>query len=73
MTENEIEKEKMDREKSCGLAIRDVLKTHNCILTVPSIDISTGKILPTIQIRANPQPLPTVEKPPEELPEPSEE
>jgi len=47
--------EMMERREVCGKAIREVLKTHNCILTVPSIDISTGRILPTIQIKAVPR------------------
>ncbi len=46
--------EQQARVEKCGEAIKALLAEHRCILTVPTIDISTGRVFPEIQLRAQP-------------------
>lgn len=50
----EQEAEQQARVEKCSEAIKNLLKEHNCILTVPTLDISTGRMFPQIQLRAQP-------------------
>ncbi len=48
----EQEAEQTARVNKCSEGIRALLKEHRCILTVPTLDISTGRMFPQIQLRA---------------------
>ncbi len=50
----EQEAEQTARVNKCSEGIKALLKEHRCILTVPTLDISTGRMFPQIQLRAQP-------------------
>jgi hypothetical protein len=43
------------RAQACGKELRDLLKKYNCAITVPTLDISTGRIWPKVEIFAKPE------------------
>jgi hypothetical protein len=51
-TVQETDEQRQERVDRANKAIREVLKAENCILTVPSLDISTGRVFAQIVLRA---------------------
>lgn len=49
---SETDTDREGRVNRANQAIRDILKQENCILMVPSLDISTGRVFPQIQVIA---------------------
>lgn len=53
----QTEEQKADQQarvEKASEAIKAILVEHRCILTVPTLDISTGRVFPQIQLRAQP-------------------
>lgn len=53
MTDTELE-EVQSRVKACNDAIREALQKYDCMLQVPKLDISTGRIFPIVQVTPKP-------------------
>ncbi len=53
-TVQETDEQRQARVNRCNQAIREALKADNCILTVPSLDISSGRVFAQIILKAQP-------------------
>lgn len=49
---SETDEQREERVNRANQAIREILKKENCILMVPVLDISTGRVFPKIQVVA---------------------
>ena len=47
----ESDEGRKQRAEMCGKGVRDLLEKYECILMVPTIDISTGRFIPIPEIR----------------------
>lgn len=54
-TETANEDEQQQRAALCNKELAELMLKHNCVLTVPTLDISTGRIWPRIQVFAKPE------------------
>jgi hypothetical protein len=49
----ETEEQRNQRSLDCNQAIREALTKYKCIVRVPTLDISSGRVIPNIIVEAN--------------------